>query len=239
MPTMLKRGFTNLDNKDVLTNPVATLTSAQTTSANMALGGWLKLSFDVMAALCALIILSPLFVLTALAVKLSSPGPVLFGHTRVGYGGRTFKCWKFRSMVTNGDEVLEKYLAAHPDERDEWISNRKLRNDPRVTRIGAVLRTYSVDELPQVINVLMGEMSLVGPRPVVWDELAMYGPAASIYLQTRPGITGLWQVSGRSDASYDQRVSFDTNYVQNWSLVQDLSIIARTIPAVLSAKGSY
>ena len=142
-------------------------------------------------------------------------------------------------MVVDGDTVLANYLAANPAEREEWTRSRKLRNDPRVTRLGAVLRSSSVDELPQIINVLMGDMSIVGPRPVVKDELDMYGDAATHYLRTRPGITGLWQVSGRSDTSYDQRISFDTQYVKNWSMASDVSIIVRTIPAVLSSKGSY
>ena len=142
-------------------------------------------------------------------------------------------------LVINGDDVLGEYLANHQDERNEWLRSRKLRNDPRVTRIGAVLRAYSIDELPQIINVLMGDMSLVGPRPVVRDELAMYGAAANLYLQTRPGITGLWQVSGRSDATYEQRVSYDTLYVQQWSMRQDVAILAKTVPAVISSKGSY
>ncbi|MGC1259517.1 MAG: sugar transferase [Jannaschia helgolandensis] len=209
------------------------------TRADTVLGGPAKRCLDLAVALIALVLLAPLFLWAALAVKLTSRGPILYGHSRVGHGGRVFKCWKFRSMVINGDDVLGEYLANHQDERNEWLRSRKLRNDPRVTRIGAVLRAYSIDELPQIINVLMGDMSLVGPRPVVRDELAMYGAAANLYLQTRPGITGLWQVSGRSDATYEQRVSYDTLYVQQWSMRQDVAILAKTVPAVISSKGSY
>ena len=209
------------------------------TRADTVLGGPAKRGLDLAVALIALVLLAPLFLWAALAVKLTSRGPILYGHSRVGHGGRVFKCWKFRSMVINGDDVLGEYLANHQDERNEWLRSRKLRNDPRVTRIGAVLRAYSIDELPQIINVLMGDMSLVGPRPVVRDELAMYGAAANLYLQTRPGITGLWQVSGRSDATYEQRVSYDTLYVQQWSIRQDVAILAKTVPAVISSKGSY
>ncbi len=238
MPTMESVGFTALDERRLL---IATTNDNPLLSdtASAALGGRVKRTFDILAAAFALTFLLPLFALVAVAVKLSSRGDVLYGHVRIGHAGREFRCWKFRTMVSDGDAVLERYLADHPDERDEWVKNRKLRNDPRVTRIGAVLRAYSVDELPQIINVLAGEMSLVGPRPVVQDELEMYGPAASHYLGTRPGITGLWQVSGRSDTSYEQRITFDTNYVLNWSLIGDFAIMFRTIPAVLSSKGSY
>lgn len=204
-----------------------------------ALGGVGKRTVDLLVAAVALTLLAPLFLLVAVSVKCSGPGPVFYGHKRVGLDGASFRCWKFRSMVTDGDRILSDYIANHPDEREEWETNRKLRNDPRVTRIGSVLRAYSVDELPQLINVLTGDMSIVGPRPVTEDELGLYGNAAALYLMTRPGITGLWQVSGRSDTSYVERVALDTRYVQAWSFWSDLMIILRTIPAVVSSKGSY
>ncbi|MEO1139428.1 MAG: sugar transferase [Pseudomonadota bacterium] len=238
LPTMESVGFTAFDEKRVLTT-TADQTKSLPVRAGTALGGRAKRVIDLLIAAVALLALSPLLILVALAVRVSSPGSALYGHVRIGHAGHTFKCWKFRTMVSDGDVLLERYLAAHPEEREEWVKNRKLRRDPRVTRIGAVLRAYSVDELPQIFNVLLGEMSLVGPRPVVRDELEMYGAAARHYLHSRPGITGLWQVSGRSDTSYEQRVSFDTKYVLNWSLAGDLAIMARTIPAVLFAKGSY
>ena len=231
-------GFTAFDEKRV-NGPVDIDNPDITGRARDAVGGVLKRLFDIFVALSAVVMLAPLFILVAVAVKIVSPGPVLYAHQRVGYNNRPFRCWKFRSMVVDGDTVLANYLAANPAEREEWKRSRKLRNDPRVTRLGAVLRSSSVDELPQIINVLMGDMSIVGPRPVVKDELDMYGDAATHYLRTRPGITGLWQVSGRSDTSYDQRISFDTQYVKNWSMASDVSIIVRTIPAVLSSKGSY
>ncbi len=206
---------------------------------SLAIGGITKRYFDIVLSSVCLVMLAPLFCLVALAVKLSSRGPVLYGHERVGHGGQMFKCWKFRTMCVDGDATLEAYLQDNPNERQEWETNRKLRNDPRVTRIGAVLRMTSVDELPQALNVLRGEMSMVGPRPVVQDELEKYGNAAALYLRARPGITGLWQVSGRSDVGYDQRVSLDSQYVVNWSLAHDIGIILRTIPAVISTKGSY
>ena len=202
-------------------------------------GGATKRAVDLPLAVVALMILSPLILMVALAVWVTSPGPVLFGHKRIGLGGRPFRCWKFRTMVTNGDEMLEQHFEENPEARREWQDARKLKNDPRVTRLGAALRAYSLDELPQLINVLRGDMSLVGPRPVVTDELEQYGPAASHYLRARPGITGLWQVSGRNDVSYDARVRMDVAYVDRWSLGGDFVIMLNTIPAALTAKGSY
>ncbi|MFV2053315.1 sugar transferase [Aliiroseovarius sp. YM-037] len=205
----------------------------------VAVGGRVKRLLDISLAALGLIVLLPLFALVALAVKLTSSGPVLYGHSRIGFRGRTFRCWKFRSMVSNGDEVLEAHFKSHPEDRREWEVNRKLREDPRVTKLGAVLRAYSVDELPQLLNVLRGDMSFVGPRPVVRDELENYGTDAMHYLNTRPGITGLWQISGRSDVDYDQRVALDSSYVRNWSFGTDCLIILKTVPAVVAARGSY
>ncbi|MGB7240878.1 MAG: sugar transferase [Sulfitobacter sp.] len=203
------------------------------------LGGKVKRTFDIIFAIIGIVLLLPLLLLVAIVVKITSRGPALYGHKRIGYGGLVFKCWKFRSMMTDGKDVLERYLEAHPEEKAEWVKNRKLKNDPRVTRIGRVLRAYSIDELPQLLNVLVGEMSFVGPRPVVCDELNKYGSAAVHYLSARPGVTGLWQISGRSDVCYSERITLDSQYVQSWSFTQDCAIIARTIPAVVSAKGSY
>ncbi len=203
------------------------------------IGGRSKRALDLLIAGLALLILLPLVILVALAVKLSSPGPVLYGHQRIGHGGKTFRCWKFRSMVPDGAAILEAYFEADPKAREIWNTDRKLQNDPRVTRIGAVLRAFSIDELPQLLNVLKGEMSIVGPRPVVQEELDTYGGAAALYLRTRPGITGLWQVSGRSDLGFRQRITLDADYVTNWSLSLDMTIILRTVPVVISAKGSY
>jgi exopolysaccharide production protein ExoY len=142
-------------------------------------------------------------------------------------------------MVPNGDEVLAAHLRDNPEARGEWKRDHKLKDDPRVTRVGAVLRKLSLDELPQIINILLGDMSIVGPRPVVHDELERYGQAASHYLSTRPGLTGLWQINGRNNVSYDARVQFDKHYVENWSATWDVVIIVKTIPAVWMARGSY
>jgi exopolysaccharide production protein ExoY len=203
------------------------------------LGGPLKRTFDITGALLALVTFSPLLLLLALLVKLSDGGPILYGHARVGRGGRTFRCLKFRTMAMNGDAVLAAHLSADPDALAEWMATRKLKNDPRITHVGAVLRKLSLDELPQLLNILYGDMSIVGPRPVVRDELDHYGKAAIFYLRSRPGLTGLWQVSGRNDVSYDTRVALDRSYVENWSFMQDVLIIAKTVPAVCMTRGSY
>ena len=209
------------------------------TKDNPPIGGALKRGFDILFASAALLLLSPHFLIIAALVKFSDGGSVLYGHRRIGCNGETFRCLKFRTMVPNSEQVLAAYLRANPEARREWHATRKLRNDPRVTPIGAVLRKLSLDELPQILNVLRGEMSMVGPRPVVHDELARYGGAVECYLKTRPGLTGLWQVSGRNDVSYDMRVAYDLHYVENWSLATDLLIILKTIPAVCLSRGSY
>lgn len=206
--------------------------------SSRAIGGVAKRAFDMIVAALFLLTFSPLLLLVAAAVRLGSPGPVLFGHTRVGHDGRPFRCWKFRSMVTDGDAVLEAHFASNPGARAEWEATRKLKDDPRVTPLGRVMRAYSVDELPQFFNVLLGDMSLVGPRPVVVEELERYGPAAAAYLAARPGLTGLWQISGRSDTSYGQRVALDSRYAAEWSLALDARILLRTVPVVLAARGA-
>ncbi|WP_096786101.1 sugar transferase [Rhodobacter sp. CZR27] len=201
-------------------------------------GGHFKRLIDIFIAVTALVALAPLMIGVALIIWLGSNGPILYGHQRVGFGGRTFRCWKFRSMVVDGDVVLERYLRANPDAQREWERDRKLRRDPRVTPIGAVIRMLSIDELPQLFNILAGEMSVVGPRPVVAAELRRYRGSAGHYLRTRPGLTGMWQVSGRSDLSYRQRVLLDRYYVMRWTVMADIAIILRTIPAVLRSRGS-
>lgn len=196
-----------------------------------------KIIFDCAAASAALIVLAPVMALIAIAVKLDG-GPVLFRHMRVGIEGRSFPCLKFRSMVMNGDEVLRNVLATDPAAAIEWSHSHKLQNDPRITAVGRFLRVTSLDELPQLFNVLRLEMSLVGPRPIVEAEVERYGEDISYYFETRPGLTGLWQVSGRTGTSYAQRVRLDTWYVKNWTMWHDLAIIARTIPAVLRREGA-
>jgi exopolysaccharide production protein ExoY len=203
------------------------------------LGGLAKRAFDIAVAATAILMLAPLMIGVAVLVRLTSPGAVLYGHTRIGFGGKSFRCWKFRTMVTHGDIVLANHLRDNPDARAEWQATQKLRQDPRVTPLGSVLRKLSVDELPQLFNILSGEMSIVGPRPIVTDEVRRYGPSLGHYLRARPGLTGLWQVSGRSDLGYRRRVLMDRCYASRWSLLADIGIILRTIPAVLRSSGSY
>lgn len=202
-------------------------------------GGLAKRSFDITAAALALILFSPIFLMIMALIKCTDGGSAFYGHRRVGHNGRYFHCLKFRTMVTDGDRVLRDYLMANPQAAEEWRMTRKLRFDPRVTAVGSVLRKLSLDELPQLINILRGDMSVVGPRPVVDEELGLYDSHASFYLRTRPGLTGLWQISGRNDVSYEARIAFDTHYVQNWSFIRDILIIVRTIPAVCFSRGSY
>lgn len=207
-------------------------------TAHRPIGGRAKRTIDLMCALGLFGLLFPLWLLVVAAIRFGSPGPVFFAHERIGFRGRSFRCWKFRTMVVDGDAVLEAHFQRYPEARLEWERDRKLKNDPRVTRFGRILRKTSVDELPQLLNVILGDMSLVGPRPVVADELKLYGPEVKSYLAARPGITGLWQVSGRSDTTYQERVTLDRRYTAEWSPALDLWIIAKTVPAVLGARGS-
>jgi Undecaprenyl-phosphate galactose phosphotransferase WbaP len=177
--------------------------------------------------------------IAALLIRLESPGPVLLGNTRVGYCGRKFQAWKLRSMVVDGDEVLQQYLEDHPDERATWNATQKLKRDPRITRVGRIIRKTSIDELPQLWNVLMGEMSLVGPRPMFEAQVPLYGRGYALYKRVRPGITGLWQISGRNHLTFSERASLDAYTIQNWSVWLDIYILARTISVVLTAKGAY
>lgn len=197
----------------------------------------IKRLFDITVSATLLVLLSPLF--TFLAWRISRDGPVVFRHQRVGHEGKPFTCYKFRTMVPNADKVLDDLLSASAIFRTEWEKDFKLKQDPRVTPIGAFLRRTSLDELPQLWNVLKGEMSLVGPRPIVEKELERYGENASYYLECRPGVTGLWQISGRNDVEYTARVQFDAWYARNWSLWYDVVILLRTANVVLKRNGAY
>lgn len=199
---------------------------------------WVKRAFDIVTASLLLIALSPVLVVIALSVGRDG-GPVVFGHPRVGRYGREFKCLKFRSMVTNADAVLKQLLETDAQARAEWDREFKLKSDVRITRIGHFLRRTSLDELPQLFNVLRGEMSLVGPRPIVEKELSRYGKDQAFYLMTRPGMTGLWQVSGRNNTDYATRVALDVSYVKGWSLRRDLVILFKTFNVVFRGDGAY
>jgi len=198
---------------------------------------FVKALFDQFVALLLLVLLSPLFLAMAMLVR-ADGGPALFGHRRVGENGRPFRCFKFRSMVTNADEVLQQVLSTDPRAKAQWRATHKLQDDPRITPIGRMLRKTSLDELPQLLNVVRGEMSLVGPRPIIDAEIPRYGRDISYYFETKPGITGLWQVSGRSNTTYEHRVRLDVWYVRNWSLWHDIAILLKTLPAVLKKEGA-
>lgn len=198
----------------------------------------MKRLFDVLVTSAMLTAAAVPMLIVASLVKRDG-GPAIFGHERIGNGGIPFKCLKFRSMATDADARLKALIEDDADAREEWERSRKLKNDPRVTRIGRFIRKTALDELPQLINVLKGDMSLVGPRPVTRSEMAMYGEAATLYESVRPGVTGLWQVSGRNDLSYEERVSLDTWYVRNWSPWHDIAILLKTVPALLSRRGAY
>ena len=178
-------------------------------------------------------------VVIAAAVKLTSAGPVFFGDDRIGRGGRTFKAFKFRTMVADADVVFTNHLQANPSARLEWEQTQKLKNDPRIIAvIGNSLRRWSLDELPQLVNVFRGDMSLVGPRPIMPDEVEKYASVYPLYTRVRPGLTGLWQVSGRNRTSYKARLQLVTYYVRNWSLWLDYYILLRTVKTVLTRQGS-
>lgn len=203
------------------------------------LGGNPKRVIDILLSGFALVLLSPIFVIIGMAVKFCDRGPILFSHQRIGYCGHSFGCLKFRTMCVDAEPQLHDYLQKCPIAAVEWQASQKLKSDPRLTRIGAALRRSSFDELPQLINVLRGEMSLVGPRPIVAEEMARYGHSLQFYLSVRPGLTGAWQVSGRNDVSYAERVELDVDYYKSWSLKTDLLIMLHTVPALLSRHGSY
>ncbi|MDP9172008.1 MAG: undecaprenyl-phosphate galactose phosphotransferase WbaP [Acidobacteriota bacterium] len=198
-----------------------------------------KRILDLTLTLIGGVVVLPILLLIALAIRLDSPGPVLFRHRRIGRGGRNFFAWKYRTMAEDADRVLERCLESDPEARAEWERDQKLKNDPRVTRVGRFLRKASLDELPQIWNVIKGEMSLVGPRPIVEREVEKYGRGFDIYTRVASGVTGLWQVSGRNDTTYEERIRLDCFYVNNWSVWLDLCILFRTIGTVLLRKGAY
>jgi exopolysaccharide production protein ExoY len=198
-----------------------------------------KRVIDIVLALSGIVLLAPLLIICYVLTVITSPGPAVFRHRRVGFNGKHFDCLKFRTMVTDAPERLQRLLESDPAAAAEWATNRKLRHDPRVTPIGDILRKSSLDELPQLFNVLRGEMSIVGPRPVTDEELERYKSSIGAYLACRPGITGLWQVSGRSSTTYEQRVAYDTFYASNWSVALDAKILVVTIPSLLTADSAY
>ena len=202
-------------------------------SQDRPLGGILKRTCDVIGSLLAIILLSPLIVFTYALVRFFIGAPALFAHRRVGFNGASFTCYKFRTMILNSEEALAQHLANDQKAAREWYETQKLRDDPRVCSFGKILRKSSLDELPQLFNVLRGDMSLIGPRPIVPSEIKRYGRYVCDYLKARPGLSGLWQVNGRNSLSYSERIALDRYYVRRWRLSLDLEILLKTAPAIL------
>lgn len=199
----------------------------------------IKRLFDIFVVLLISPLVVPLGAIIACLVSISSPGPIFFSHRRISRGGSFFSMWKFRTMCVNSAEVLERHLSLHPEDRAEWNRDHKLKNDPRVTPLGRFLRRSSLDELPQIWNVLTGRMSLVGPRPIVAAEVEKYHSDFVYYTAVHPGVAGLWQCSGRSMLTYEQRVALDRQYVEQWSLWLDINILVKTAVSVVFSKGAF
>ena len=237
IPDMGKMPLATLDMESLIDGHIVTF------SFRNNLAQWynrfLKRAFDLICTTAGLICISPVLAAIAFWIYKDSPGPVIFKHRRIGRGGKEFSCYKFRSMCMDADIKLEELLEADPKAREEWHSEFKLKNDPRITKSGAFLRKTSLDELPQLINVLKGDMSLVGPRPIIKAEVPKYGRYINDFYMVRPGITGMWQTSGRNDVTYDERVQMDTWYVRNWNVWFDIVLIWRTIGVKKKKKGAY
>lgn len=204
------------------------------------IGGVRKRTFDILFSIFGLLAFAPIFIIVVIALKIFAKGPIFFSHQRIGAGGQTFGCLKFRTMVVDAEDQLEALLKADPIARAEFERDSKLKNDPRIIPIvGTFLRKTSLDEIPQFLNVLMGDMTIVGPRPVTEREFNLYGNSKNVYMSIRPGITGLWQVSGRNNTSFEERVAFDKIYISTWSMLQDLKIILRTVVVMVNRDGAY
>ena len=199
----------------------------------------IKRFMDLFIVIIGGFVILPVLLFISLLIKISSPGPVLYGHKRLGKDGKPFTAYKFRSMVMDAGERLQELLESDPERREEWEKNHKLKNDPRITVIGKFLRRTSIDEFPQLINILKGEMSLTGPRPVTEAEIKKYGDDFNRIFSVKPGLTGIWQVSGRSDSDYAARISYDTYYLQSWSVWLDIWVIYKTFGAVIWGRGAY
>lgn len=235
MPGLNEFSSFGIETRDICSSVALELRRSLLDPANQ----FVKRIIDQSLTVLLLAFLLPVMLAIVLIIRLESPGSALFFHRRLGQGGRQFRMWKFRTMRTDGNGILEEYLREHPEERAEWLEKRKLRSDPRVTRVGRILRKSSLDELPQLWNVLRGDMSLVGPRPIVADEVAKYNEWFDLYCRVVPGLTGLWQVSGRSDTDYQKRVDLDSYYVRNWSPWFDIYLLACTVRVVLQGEGAY
>ncbi|MBS4059507.1 MAG: sugar transferase [Bacteroidetes bacterium] len=198
-----------------------------------------KRAVDLLAAITAGFLLLPVFFLLVLLIRFGSPGPALYSQMRVGRHGRLFRIWKFRTMYIDADERLDSILKENPAMHEEWQTNQKLKRDPRLTPVGVFLRKFSIDETPQLWNIIIGDMSIVGPRPCTEEQIPLYGEVFYLYTRVRPGLTGLWQVSGRNNTTYAERVRLDADYIQNWSILLDTFILFKTIWVVLKQDGAY
>ena len=198
-----------------------------------------KRILDIFLSIIISILFFPLFLLVSLIIKFFYKSKIFYIHRRVGYFGKDIYIYKFRTMLMNSEEILKEYLQNHPEEKVIWEQNQKLYNDPRVTNFGKMLRTFSIDELPQIFNVFKGDMSLVGPRPIIDKEKNKYKESFELYKSIKPGITGFWQISGRNNLNYEQRVELDVYYIENISFLLDLYVLFKTIPAVIFKKGAY
>lgn len=234
------REFTAANAPQFIESPEAETTAEQVVGLSLAARIW-KRSFDLASVVVIFVLFCWAIVVVAIAVRLTTGRQVIYGHRRIGRNGREFKCYKFRSMVPNADEVLAHLLATDAEARIEWNRDFKLKNDPRITRVGRFIRKTSLDELPQLWNVVVNDMSIVGPRPVVRKELDQYyhGPFKASYLSVKPGLTGLWQVSGRNNMEYAERVELDRDYVGSWCAWFDFTIVMRTVGVMCKRSGAY
>ena len=223
-------------NLDVSSN---TLIAPSILDRNLVYKNWIARILDLLLILLATPYIILAFLVITVLIKFDSPGPVFYRQTRIGRFGRKFYIYKFRTMVQNADQILRNYLDSSPELKAQWLATHKLKQDPRVTRLGTMLRKSSLDELPQLWNIIVGDMSLIGPRPIVEAEVEKYGKCFDLYVQVRPGLTGLWQVSGRNDTTYEHRVKLDEYYVRNKSLKFDLQILWQTVFVVLRKTGAY
>ncbi len=209
------------------------------TDVPVGLNGPVKRVIDVVVATTLFIFILPMLAAIAILIRAQGAGPVVFKQTRCGKAGKAFTCYKFRTMQIDAPATLQELLERDPAAAAEWEKNQKLQNDPRVTKLGIFLRRSSLDELPQLVNIIAGDMSIIGPRPVTFKELPRYGSKLPYYAAARPGVTGLWQVNGRNKLAYEQRVAYDAAYAKDWSLIGDLKIILKTVPVVLFTDGAF
>tara|TARA_R110000772_G_scaffold156977_4_gene268232 strand:+ start:312 stop:1058 length:747 start_codon:yes stop_codon:yes gene_type:complete len=226
------------DTLDALYNPRFSFKNAEWNRTSHPSDFYIR-AFDLSVCLTALLVMLPVLLFICLLIQVSSPGPIIFVQQRIGKHGALFPCFKFRTMVPDAEERLQQLLASSPSARQEWANDQKLKNDPRITAIGQFLRKTSLDELPQILNIILGHMSIVGPRPIISSEIVRYGRKFDDYCHVHPGLTGLWQISGRNDVSYSERVALDVKYVQNRNLKLNVAICFKTLPALLFARGCY